>query len=176
HISTDGASSPVMYSDLSYAYRNRVQGITSFWDEEIQSTKLKFYDWATWYSEKFATEVEESALTRVLDRLSNPPLTLSLPEDFVRQDPNGFIGEMLRVAISEELINDLRNKAREQNSTLFMVLLTGLGLYLSRLSGEDDIILGTPVSLRDHPDLQELVGFMVNTVPIRLRVQNHNTV
>ncbi len=168
HSATDGASAPILYKDLSQAYRERRQGRALRRDEPA----VRYYDWAMWQREWAASGLMDAAVERAKIRLANPPEGLALPEDFPRVDPNAFEGAMLRISIPIELSASLRQRAREAGATLFMVLTAGLGAFLGRLGNQDDIIVGAPVSGRARAETDGLVGFLVNTVALRLRPAN----
>ncbi len=142
HSATDGASAPILYKDLSQAYRERRQGRALRRDEPA----VRYYDWAMWQREWAASGLMDAAVERAKIRLANPPEGLALPEDFPRVDSNAFEGAMLRISIPIELSASLRQRAREAGATLFMVLTAGLGAFLGRLGNQDDIIVGAPVS------------------------------
>ena len=164
HLATDGASAPILYRDLADAYAARLSGGAA----AAAEPGTRFYDWASWQAGQAESADGEAALRRVVSRLADAPRALRLPEDFTRSDPNGFQGAMRRHAIPDQLAEALRMRARGANATLFMVLLAGLAAYLCRLSGEREVLIGTPVSARDRADVEGLVGFMVNTVPLRV--------
>jgi amino acid adenylation domain-containing protein len=165
HLATDGASAPVLYRDLSDAYAARKSGRR--FDRE--DPPLGYYDWAMWQRDRAASGSMEAAVERVRARLASAPDTLELPVDFQRPDAGSFDGAMLRVAIPIDLSAALRGCARETGSTLFMVLAAGLGAFLGRLCDQEDLVIGAPVSGRDRAETESLVGFMVNTIPLRLR-------
>ena len=171
HLATDGASAPVLYRDLAEAYHARCRGRAYNRPEP----EVRYYDWAAWQQDRLESEAMAAALERAKQRLSGIPETLNLPEDLVRRDPQAFSGQMLRVPVPVELAVGLRTVARRANATLFMVLLAGLVGYLNRISGQDDIVIGAPVSGRDRADTEDMVGFMVNTVPLRLAVDPGDT-
>ncbi len=165
HTATDGASAPVVYRDLSQAYRARLEGLAY----DRAEPAVRYYDWAAWQRADDRAVAMDAALARVRERLAGAPERLDLPEDRRRDETAGFRGRMLRVAMPPGLAEALRARARASAATLFMTLAAGVGAYLARLSGQDEVMLGAPVSGRDRPETQDLVGYMVNAVALRLR-------
>ncbi|WP_226893766.1 non-ribosomal peptide synthetase [Nisaea sediminum] len=168
HSATDGGSAPVVYRDLTMAYHARCRGRAL----ALPPLSIAYFDWAAWQRERMAAPETAENVGRVAKRLAGAPQTLALPEDYQRADPQGFEGAMLHLPVPGKLARALRGKARDKQATLFMLLLAGLGVTLQRLSGEGDIVVGAPASGRDRGEVQDLVGYFVNTVPLRLRLED----
>ncbi|WP_292884186.1 amino acid adenylation domain-containing protein, partial [Nisaea sp.] len=168
HSATDGGSAPVVYRDLTMAYHARCRGRAL----ALPPLSIEYFDWAAWQRERMASPETAENVEKVARRLARAPQTLDLPEDFQRADPQGFEGAMLHLPVPGKLARALRGKARDKQATLFMLLLAGLGVTLQRLSGESDIVVGAPASGRDRGEVQDLVGYFVNTVPLRLRFED----
>ncbi|UUX48467.1 amino acid adenylation domain-containing protein [Nisaea acidiphila] len=171
HSATDGGSAPVVYRDLTMAYHARCRGRAL----ALPPLAIEYYDWAAWQRERMSTPETAANVETVAERLAGAPETLDLPEDFQRADPQAFEGSMLHLPVPQKLAKGLRDKARDKQATLFMLLLAGLGVTLQRLSGESDIVVGAPASGRDRGEVQDLVGYFVNTVPLRLRLEDAGT-
>ncbi|GAB6041501.1 non-ribosomal peptide synthetase [Endothiovibrio diazotrophicus] len=171
HSVTDGASAPVLYRDLTAAYHARRRGRPF----APPPHAIEYYDWALWQRARLDGEESAKALAAVAERLRGAPEQLELPEELVREDARAFSGSILRLPIPARLADGLRRRARERQATLFMLLLAGLGVTLERLSGQDDVVVGTPASGRDREETRELVGYFVNTVPLRLRLAEATT-
>ncbi len=168
HSATDGGSAPVVYRDLTMAYHARCRGRAL----ALPPLSIEYYDWAAWQRERLAASETAENIDTVARRLAGAPQMLDLPEDYQRADPQAFEGAMLHLPVPGKLARALRGKAREKQATLFMLLLAGLGVTLQRLSGESDIVVGAPASGRDRGEVQDLVGYFVNTVPLRLRLED----
>jgi amino acid adenylation domain-containing protein len=166
HLATDGASARVLYRDLSLAYRTRCLGLA--WAPP--EPPIRYYDWAVAQRAHVLSGVLDAAKARAVARLADAPESLPLPEDRTRADARAFSGAMIHQGLDRSLVQDLRRVARDRGATLFSILTAGLAAYLHRLSGQDDFVVGTPVSGRDGAETEDLVGYMVNTVPLRLRV------
>ncbi|MCK5055061.1 MAG: amino acid adenylation domain-containing protein, partial [Candidatus Aminicenantes bacterium] len=92
---------------------------------------------------------------------------LDLPADFIRPETPGFAGRRLDFFIGKEQTQGLKDIAAEAGATLYMVLLALFNLWLAKLSGRKDIIIGTAVEGRGHEDVKDIVGMFVNTLPLR---------
>ena len=101
--------------------------------------------------------------------------SLNLPCDFVRPQVNHYTGARLKKQLSATTGQRLIDLAREHNSTLYNVLLSCYCILLSKLSGQEDIIVGTPVDSRYKEEMIDVVGMFVNTLPIRNRVDSRKT-
>jgi FkbH-like protein len=128
---------------------------------------LRFSDFAVWQRQRLASGALEHHLSWWREQLAEPP-DLELPTDRPRSEGGHGAGAHLPFRIPAELERGLRGLAQSQGATLFMTLLAAFGALLHRLSGEDDLVIGCPVSGRPRPELQELVGFFAYPLPLRL--------
>lgn len=163
HIATDGWSVGLLTHDLSAAYAARRAGSPPAWRE----LPVQYADYALRrgepLDEKAADRIEE--WRSVLDGL---PEELALPWDRPRSAVAGLRGETLEFRIGARLHEDLGRLARDHQATLFMVLHAGLAALLGRLGAGTDIPIGTAVAGRDDESLDELVGFFVNSLVLRV--------
>ena len=110
----------------------------------------------------------EAQLAFWRERLGGAPAALDLPLDRTRPAVQTFRGDWVPWLFPAELAGRLRALARREGASLFMVLLAGLDLLLARWSGQDDVLVGTPVAGRNHPALEGLIGFFLNTLVLRV--------
>ncbi|WP_241735115.1 condensation domain-containing protein, partial [Paenibacillus alvei] len=92
---------------------------------------------------------------------------LQLPADFARPSIQSFAGSQLDFTIDAELTASIKQLAQDTGTTLFMVLLAAYSMFLGKLAGQDEIIVGTPIAGRPHADLSGMLGMFVNTLAIR---------
>jgi non-ribosomal peptide synthetase component F len=92
---------------------------------------------------------------------------LSMPSDYVRPAVRSFEGDRLSLKLGKELTGELNNLASQSGTTLYMVLLAAYNVLLAKHTGQEDIIVGTPIAGRPHADLENLVGMFVNTLAMR---------
>jgi len=99
--------------------------------------------------------------------LEEAPDSVALPTDRTRPPLPSYRGAMHTVFLPEGLTGELKALGRRENVTLFMTLLAAFKVLLARYSGQDDLVVGSPFTGRNHVDLQGLIGFFVNTLPLR---------
>jgi amino acid adenylation domain-containing protein len=99
--------------------------------------------------------------------LAGAPALLELPADHVRPADQEYAGALHAVMLDEELVTGLKELSKRHGATLYMTLLAGWAALLGRLSGQQDILIGTPVANRKQEELEALIGFFVNTLVLR---------
>jgi amino acid adenylation domain-containing protein len=124
-------------------------------------------DYAVWQREWLRGEVLEARLAWWKERLAGAPPVIDLPLDRPRTAARTFRGDRVPLEIAAELTERLRERGRERSASLFMVLLAGVHAWLSRLGAGEDLVTGVPVANRSHPGTEGLIGFFVNTLPLR---------
>jgi amino acid adenylation domain-containing protein len=172
HIVTDGWSLGVFFRDLAHFYALA----TGKTNRQLAGPAVQYADYAAWQraleqSGGFRPDVDY--WKRCLD--GAPPL-LALPTDRPRQASANMRGATGSFSIPAGLTSDLRALASRTQSTLFMVTLAGFAVLLKRYSRQDDIVIGTPVANREMVELEQLVGFFVNTLALRLVLTGDLTV
>lgn len=150
HIVCDGVSLAVLLEEFQALYRG----------EELETLLLQYKD--------VALQTHYSNIELWLKRLSPPPAAIELPVD-VPQQPFDYFGEVAGVMVEATLTTTLKEIANSYNCTYFMLLISLYSILLSRLSGQEDIIVGTPASGRDHRQKERCVGMFVNTLPLRFK-------
>ncbi|NUT53962.1 MAG: amino acid adenylation domain-containing protein, partial [Saccharothrix sp.] len=113
-------------------------------------------------------QADGHAIRRWLDRLAGAPPSSDLPGDRGRPAVRSFRGGLHRFRWDDALRRDLADVARRHDVTLYMVLLAAFTTLLHRYTGQSDLVVGTPVANRAHRDLEPVVGFFVNTLPLRV--------
>ena len=163
HIITDGRSQVVFARDLQALYRDAYEGLVT---ESLPELPLQYADYALWQRER----LQGKSLARLIEywkgRLAQTP-ALDLPTDRPRPAVHRYRGAQAGFDLSEAVSDTLARLAERREATVFMVLLAGFQLLLSRYSGQYDICVGTPVANRPRPELENLIGLFVNTLAIR---------
>src|SRR5262249_49946330 len=108
--------------------------------------------------------------------LEGAPALLELPSDHPRPAQQDYAGAFLSVWLDESLTAGLKGLSRRHGTTLFMTALAGWGALLARLSGQPEVVIGTPVANRNQVEIEGLIGFFVNTLALRLDVSEGTTV
>lgn len=168
HIVADGWSMDVLETELRHLYECYQAGRES----DLEPVRLQFKDYIIWHNQLLADPRRVELARSFWRETLHPPLpVLALPYDFAKT--SSTIGQRsagYHATLSDELTQDLRGLAKEHGSSLFLVLFAGFNLLLAELSGQNDIITGIPSANRYHEDLQNTVGFLVDSVIIRTPV------
>jgi surfactin family lipopeptide synthetase A len=162
HMIFDGWSANVFMRELSALYNTFTQGQTT----TLPDLPIQYGDYALWQQQWLQGDVLEQLFAYWKQQLADIP-TLELPTDQVRPAIPSFKGQKQRFVLSTELVAKLKELSRSEGVTLFMTLLAAFQVLLSRYSGQDDIVVGTPTAARIRPELEELFGFFVNTLVLR---------
>lgn len=165
HIISDGASSEIIIEEFIRLYS----------DEELSNKMLEYKDYAVWQNSQISQNKIENQGEYWKSVLYGDLPVLKLDSDFTRPSIQSFEGESFDFYIDEYLIADLRRLVRENDATLFMVLLAGFKVLLYKYSGQEDIIVGTPVSGRNRTELLNIVGMFVNVLAIRSNPRGDKT-
>ncbi|MFE4460715.1 amino acid adenylation domain-containing protein [Nocardia tengchongensis] len=171
HISADGWSMGPLARDLMTAYIARTAGAAPAWTP----LTVQYADYSLWQRTVLGSETDEQSLISEQaaywrTALAGLPDELNLPADHPRPPVSSFRGGLVPFHIDAELQQGLARIAREQNATLFMVVHAALAIFLARLSGTDDIAIGTPVAGRGEAALDDVIGMFVNTLVLRSNV------
>ncbi|HEU4655549.1 MAG TPA: amino acid adenylation domain-containing protein [Steroidobacteraceae bacterium] len=168
HIVSDGWSMAVLLRELSALYASFAAGRSP----QLPALQLQYADYAIWQRETLSGELLDQQLGYWRRQLTAIPAALDLPTDRPRPLSASFIGARHAIPISAALSAALKELALSQGATLFMVLLAAFQIFLGRLSGQKDIVVGSPIAGRTHAGLEELIGFFVNTLVFRLQVDD----
>ncbi|MGF6880854.1 amino acid adenylation domain-containing protein/non-ribosomal peptide synthase protein (TIGR01720 family) [Nocardia sp. GAS34] len=173
HIAADGTSMAPLAADLVTAYAARAHGGTT--ETALPALPVQYADYALWHRDALGAESDpESLVARQIrfwhERLSAAPAVLDLPMDRPRPARQSFRSAELEFLIDPELHTGLLDLAAATGASLFMVLHAALATLLARLSGTDDVVIGTVVAGRGDPELDGLVGMFVNTLALRTTI------
>jgi amino acid adenylation domain-containing protein len=166
HIVSDGWSLAVLLEELGDSYTALAAGH----GPDLPELRMRYADFAAWQREEAAGPDGKEALNYWVDHLRGAPTLLSLPADRERPARQSFRGAVRSFTVPDELTAKLREVRLAPSGTLFMTLLAGYAALLSRYSGQDDVVIGTAVGGRPSADTERLIGFFVNTVPLRVPV------
>ena len=172
HIVTDGWSVGVMVQELAALY----SAFLLAQPDPLPPLALQYADYASWQRAWLQDSVLDGQRAFWRNRLQGAPTLLELPLDRPRPAMQSYAGATLALALPAELCTGLRHLSQRHGSTLFMTLLTGWSIVLSRLSGQDDIVIGTPVANRPHAEIESLIGFFVNMLSMRVRLDDNPSV
>jgi amino acid adenylation domain-containing protein len=166
HAVTDGWSTGLVSRELGLLYNAFTRGRA----HELPEIQVQYGDFA--YRQRHASDVAvERDLAYWKRTLSDAPVLLELPTDKLRPAVQSFTGAKHAFDIGPELTAEVKTFARERDTTPFMVLLAAFKLLLSRYSGQSDICVGTPFAGRSDPGMEHVIGYFVNTVVVRSRIE-----
>jgi hypothetical protein len=157
HIISDGWSVSVLIRDVALAYA----GAT------LASTGLDYADYATWQRGVGAI-VQGDNLAFWQQNLADAPVLSTLLTDHTRPSLQRHQGAAVDFTLAPDVVAALAGRAKAQGTTLFAALLAGYAEVLARHARQDDLVIGTPVANRTRPGLDEVIGFFVNMLPLRL--------
>ncbi|NUX59542.1 non-ribosomal peptide synthetase, partial [Paraburkholderia youngii] len=172
HIVSDGWSVGVLVRELGSLYRAFVAGQA----DPLPVPAIQYPDYAAWQRQWLSGERLQRQAQYWREALSGAPSMLALPTDRPRPARQSFAGATVPVEIDAELTRELRRLGREHGTTLFMTVLAGWAAVLSRLSGQDDLVIGVPSANRGRREIEELIGFFVNTLALRLDLSGEPSV
>ncbi|HEX6750599.1 MAG TPA: condensation domain-containing protein, partial [Longimicrobium sp.] len=163
HIVSDGWSMEVFFRELAALYTAYSEGRES----PLPELPVQYADYAVWQREQLRGEVLERQLAYWRERLAGAPELLELPTDHPRPAVQTFWGASERIELPGELLERLRALGRSEGATLYMVVLAAFQVLLSKYSGSEDIVVGSPIAGRTRNEVAGLIGFFVNTLVLR---------
>jgi len=159
HIISDGMSMDILVREFNSFYVDE--------GERLHRLKTQYKDFSRWQNQEKQRESLQQQAAYWRKQFADQVPVLNLPTDYMRPALQSFAGSALYFEISKENTKILKKVALEQGATLFMVLLSMYAVFLSKLSSQEDIIIGTPVAGRPHAELESIIGMFVNTLALR---------
>ncbi|HEX8318267.1 condensation domain-containing protein, partial [Longimicrobium sp.] len=163
HIVSDGWSMGVLFREFSALYAAYREGRES----PLPELAVQYADYAVWQREQVEGETLERQLAYWRVRLAGAPELLELPTDRPRPPVQTYRGATVPVELSAELLERLQALGRSEGATLYMVVLGAFQVLLSKYSGSEDVVVGSPIAGRTRKEVEELIGFFVNTLVLR---------
>ncbi|MGH8241032.1 MAG: condensation domain-containing protein, partial [Steroidobacteraceae bacterium] len=168
HIIADGWSKGVLVRELAELYSAFREGR----DSALKPLPIQYADYAQWQRHQWSQgETLERQLSYWRERLQGAETQLELPTDRPRPAVQSYRGATVTMMLDAQLSTKLRALARRHEVTLFMVLYAAWAILLSRLSGQEDVLIGSPIANRQRPETEGLIGVFVNTLVLRATVR-----
>ncbi|WP_328879326.1 non-ribosomal peptide synthetase [Streptomyces sp. NBC_00299] len=164
HLVCDGWSLGVLLRELSAGYENETKGL----GHSLPELALQFPDFASWQRDRQAGGEYAGSVAYWAERLRGAAETVPLPLDRPRGAVRSAAGGTERFTLPAGVRERIAETARARGGTPFMAFFAAYAAFVSRLSGSDDLVIGFPVSGRDRPELQDLVGMLTNTLALRI--------
>ncbi len=167
HIAADGWSVGVFLRELRELYGVFAGGGGRGSAPPLPALPVQYADYAHWQRSWLAGDVLDGHLAYWRQALAGAPPRLDLPADRPRPAVRSDRGAQTEVAVGSQVLEPLRGWGRRQGATLFMVLLAAFDVLLHRLTGEVDLVVGTPIANRERREIEGLIGCFVNTLALR---------
>lgn len=171
HIAVDGWSFGVLYGELTRLYRAFLAGEPS----PLPELPIQYADYTLWQQEELGSEGLGKQLEYWQQRFPSAPPVLELPGDRPRPPVQSYRGAILQRKIPAELYETVKRFSRQEGTTAFMTYLAAYQTLLSRYSGQDDIVVGVGNANRPRREIEPLIGFFVNTLPLRVDLSGNPT-
>ncbi|HEU4712852.1 MAG TPA: condensation domain-containing protein [Pyrinomonadaceae bacterium] len=166
HIISDGWSMGIFIREVAQLYEAFANNAAS----PLPELSIQYADFAHWQRNWFQGDVLNEQMKFWREQLSGELPTLELPTDYRRPQQQTYRGARQSFHLNAALTERLKQLSREHDTTLFMTLLAGFQTLLHRYSGQEDIIVGTPIANRNRAEIEDLIGFFVNTLVLRTRL------
>ena len=164
HIISDGISQSILERDFVAFYNN----------QQLPPAPKRYVDYTEWQQNDERQALIDSQKAFWLDMFRETPEVLNLPFDFQKSGKNSAADQM-SFWIAQQETQKLEEIAMESDATMFMVVLAICNIFLSRISNQQDVVIGTVAAGRDHPDLNDMIGMFVRTLALRNHVRPDQT-
>ncbi|MCK4258505.1 MAG: non-ribosomal peptide synthase/polyketide synthase [Halanaerobiales bacterium] len=165
HSISDGFSRGILVDEFINLYAGT----------KLLDLKIQYKDFTVWQNEFFLSEKFKKQENYWLERFAGELPILNMPTDFPRPSLKGYEGDVVYQTLDSQLTSSLSELVSKNNATQFMILLAAYTVLLSRYTGQEDIVVGSPIAGREHADLENIIGMFVNTLALRNNVSDDKT-
>jgi amino acid adenylation domain-containing protein len=166
HIVADGWSIDIFIKEFIALYQAYIEDRHHL----LKPLEIQYADYALWQRDYLKDEVLEEKLNYYRDKLAGIE-PLNLPTQYSRPITPSYRGDRVKFVIDNSIATELNHLSQSHKSTLFMTLLGAFALLMQRYSGQDDIVIGSPIANRVSSEVEDLIGFFVNLLPFRVRLE-----
>jgi len=166
HIISDGVSQGILEREFRSLYSG----------EELSPLRVQYKDYCGWQNDEEHKQKKKIQEAYWLKKFEGDIAILNLPTDYVRPAIQTYDGASLSFNLSKEDTEILKSFSNDHGLTLYMSFIAVFTILLSKLSGQEDIVVGTPIAGRNHIELEQIVGVFVNTLAIRIGVKGEMTI
>jgi non-ribosomal peptide synthetase component F len=163
HIITDGVSMEVARKEFMSLYN----------EEQLPPLRIQYKDYTIWQNRPEIKEKRKKQEEFWLKEYEGDVPVLNMPYDYERPAQRSFEGERIRFVIGEKLPGKLKEMSRQTGATLYMILLAAFYILLCKYTRQEDIIVGSPVTGRNHADLENIIGLFINMIALRNRPERN---
>ncbi|MDF2086158.1 non-ribosomal peptide synthetase [Bacillus pseudomycoides] len=168
HIVFDGWSTDLFLNELDINYTYLIKGST----QKLDALPIQYVDYAAWENSSIDSQLLEKDRAYWLDHLQGELPVINFPTDFARPPIQSYRGASTSREFPYELTSALNDFCREHEVTMYMLVLSAFQTLLYRYTGQQDLIVGTPVANRTYQDTENLIGMFVNVLPVRQHVSD----
>ena len=172
HIVSDGWSLGIMHREWSEFYN----AILEERQPDLEPLRIQYKDYAAWHNTQLESESIQHHKAYWLEQFSGELPILELPVDHPRPKVMTYNGASVYKELDQQTTDRLRAFSQEQGGTMFMTIQTALLILLHKYTGQEDIVIGSPIAGREHPDLEGQIGFYIHTLALRNRFKKEDTV
>ncbi|KAG0341268.1 hypothetical protein BG005_003033, partial [Podila minutissima] len=173
HIVSDGWSVAIVARELSQLYTAHCKSDSS--PTSLSPLAIQYPDYAAWQRQWFKGDRLHVQAEYWRKTLEGIPVLLDLPTDRPRPPQQSYVGARIPIALDAELTGALKRLCKTHGVTLFMAIMAAWSAVLARLSGQDDVVVGTPTANRGRHEVEPLIGLFVNTLALRVDLSEDPT-
>jgi tyrocidine synthetase III len=171
HIISDGWSMDILFNELTALYAV----FTGHDVQPLANLRIQYKDYVHWQQEQLSGENLKAHRAYWINQFEGELPVLEIPAQKQRPAVKTYNGDIVYQTINATAASALNTLAQKQGGSLFMSLLAVVNTLLYKFTGQDDIIIGTPVAGREHTDLESQIGFYINTLALRTRFRGENS-
>jgi amino acid adenylation domain-containing protein len=171
HIAADGWFMGIFLREMIKLYEAFIESKPS----PLPELPIQYADFAAWQRNWFEGEVLQKNLNYWKHQLANIPPLLELPTDSPRPAIQTFRGDKVSFQLSLQSTQQIKQLSQRNGATLFMALLAAFAVLLSRYCQESDLVIGSPIANRDRSEIENLLGFFVNNLVLRIQVEQNQS-
>jgi fengycin family lipopeptide synthetase D len=166
HINCDLASIEIIINEFFHLYEGK---------RELPDVKYQYKDYSEWINNREDKQLLEGQKQFWLNMFNDNIPVLELPLDKIRPSRQDFTGKSLSFQLDREVVLKLRKLASESNVTMYSLFITIFSIFLNKISNQNDIVIGSPVTIRNIPEFQKVIGNFFNTIALRTKIINSET-
>ncbi|KAG0044807.1 hypothetical protein BGZ83_009920 [Gryganskiella cystojenkinii] len=172
HIVSDGWSMGLLMKELTKLYNAFSAGQSN----PLPPLTIQYPDFAAWQRDRLSGDRLKEQGDFWKKVLVDAPVCIALPTDRARPAQISYAGAQVPIRMDTSTTSALKQLSLQSGSTLFMTIMAAWSAVLARLSGQDDILIGSPSANRNHPDVEQLIGFFINTLVYRVDLSENPTI
>lgn len=171
HIVSDGLSMEVFIEELLYLYKAHKNNFAI----DFKPLRIQYKDFAAWQNEQLSDETLNTHKAYWIEKFSGELPVLNLQRNKNRPKIKTYNGEALTINIDTLTVQNFKNVLNQENLTLFMGLVSMVNVLIYKYTNQEDIILGTTITGRNHADLEGQIGCFINVLPLRSKFSHHDS-